>query len=563
MSGTTESDYSYPLRASEAVGNMESLLAVKPLELSLDEKVRLKVFEEGLFTKYERATHFEITEHTIYPGAFTTEEGKKLFTDIYLGGKETPRLGEVDAKDIERIFMEADLSKIPKDKREKAHDFSYEWAKNKFTEELIASKGDVGGVENPVRIKRVVDPEDLAEEIKNLRILKAELKKEISQSGNNGDFFEGQSVILNIYRKRVNVALANLYENEGVDSRKLERIDHFLNGIGSEFNAKGMFESIPGRLRQYASKRKAELPIETPEYRKFNSVLVNSGQAKVLAEMVLNEYGLNSGDRKWNVVIEDGRSTLAVQYKSGSDVVRKIAIPKNFERGLVDTLTVLAHEIEGHVLRHVNKELAGPVSLKLFEQKSMGRTGILSEGAAMYIEGKTQEMVAGMKGRAEPYFFTGLESKMAGGSFKDVFLAIADLYSERNFGVPLKSLFEDKDKFQEAVDNSFRRAMRIFRRNTPLTDASGYAPTSDAIDYIEQETVLDFLMSEDNRGTEISNLVYVAGLDLFSVFDLEKLGLLDLTKVEEPKMVTAKVVWPKIKAGLAAGQNIGQILHII
>jgi hypothetical protein len=152
---------------------------------------------------------------------------------------------------------------------------------------------------------------------------------------------------------------------------------------------------------------------------------------------------------------------------------------------------------------------------------------------------------------------------MAGGSFKDVFLAIADLYSERNFGVPLKSLFEDKDKFQEAVDNSFRRAMRIFRRNTPLTDASGYAPTSDAIDYIEQETVLDFLMSEDNRGTEISNLVYVAGLDLFSVFDLEKLGLLDLTKVEEPKMVTAKVVWPKIKAGLAAGQNIGQILHII
>ena len=74
----------YPLRPSELVGQPDFLTVIEPLVLDEEERKGLADFEQPLFEEAQRLKGISASTHVIYPGAFTDEEGSRIFAEIYL-----------------------------------------------------------------------------------------------------------------------------------------------------------------------------------------------------------------------------------------------------------------------------------------------------------------------------------------------------------------------------------------------------------------------------------------------------------------------------------------------
>jgi len=207
-------------------------------------------------------------------------------------------------------------------------------------------------------------------------------------------------------------------------------------------------------------------------------------------------------------------------------------------------------------LRFDNRE-QGIGGLSLLEEFSMGRTGILSEAGAMWIEDQTKRQLVGMPRFAKPFYGLMLLEKQGGGSFKDCFRAYLDAYTEIN-RQDLDELMKDERKGQGIFKRAFSSALRIFRNQTPLDDESGFLPASSQLNYIEQELVAQTLFENG-----LGKILFLGGIDLYSLRDLQKLGFLDWEKVQEPKFAAAKEIWPVIKGALDQGKNLQEAIDAL
>jgi hypothetical protein len=180
----------------------------------------------------------------------------------------------------------------------------------------------------------------------------------------------------------------------------------------------------------------------------------------------------------------------------------------------------------------------------------------------MWVEGETHLLICGMKREAEPYYYLALKTRMEGGDFRKCFAVVAEKYSRRKYDLSLNNTIQDPQKFREMAEYVYSRILRVFRKDTPLSDESGYLSTSDTIDYLEQELVVDRLMAKKTTDN-IYKLLFVSGVDLYSIFDLVKLGLLDLEKIKEPEMATAKMVWPRIEKFLRDGNDLTDLSKLL
>lgn len=660
--------YPYPLRPSELVRKPDFLREVEPLPLSQEEKDKLLEFERSFFERAKNLKEISVSDHVIYPEAFTTEKGRRLFTAIYadagledriqslaadrgvklksiktkrqvydaffddlleavdseegferyrgegvgftrltgslkqLGGKEgapvilvgdIARPGQLTTVDIQRVFSEVDLGNIPKQIRVRANRYSSDWAKEEFATAFKQADGDTDSIGNPRRITRIVNIDEVIKRIEGLRKLKLGLKKQEQELGSEeGNLVEAKRILLGLYQRYVNVLIAGQYSTgrvlvaqaggvmsegerralsliKGIKhqteagrfeqdkaSRTLERIDHFLKGTGVRIGTDGLFETIPEKLAEYAQARAGELPPkETPEYEKYNSHQVNAEQTKSFSEVILAEYGLADGDAAWSAVVLEKKGTLGVKFKEKGEKLREVRIPRTFERGLVDTLAVLAHEIEGHVLRHANREAGLADGLLLTEELSTGRSSVLSEAAAMRIEEETKQKMVGMGREALPYYYLVLLEKSRGGSFKDCFRIFFEARAKREYAMTLEESLQDERFYREIFEYVYPRTLRIFRKHTPLSDSSGFLPASSQLEYIEQELIVDVL-----RGRGLGRLLHLSGIDLYSIEELRRLGMLNLTKIREPKLVVARQIWPQIKRGLDEDKNLDEVI---
>ena len=137
-------------------------------------------------------------------------------------------------------------------------------------------------------------------------------------------------------------------------SRTMERIDHFLQGVGLKRGKDGLWETIPERFRQHLEARAALSEIaETPDYQRYNGIKVNAKQAKRLAEIILSGYGFD--ERGWSIYISPTKKTFSVRYRGKGEIVKQIKIPKTLDKGLIDVLVSLEHEMT-HVLQRDNQE---------------------------------------------------------------------------------------------------------------------------------------------------------------------------------------------------------------
>lgn len=482
-----------------------------------------------------------------------------------LTGKEENLVGKMEngfneKENISNRFSEVDLKKVPVQLRKAANGYASGWAKKEFVEDFRKNGGNVDLVDNPERACRVVDLDKLEEKMASLRKFKRNLKGMERTEDDSNNLGKAKLAMLKIYREYVNTLIVDEYENgrllknesnkdranevlelfrgnlRGNDFRVMEKLDHFIAGSGLRVGDDGLFESVPDKLSKYIHSR-MQLEVEHNEkYEKYNTVTVDADTAKKLIESVLKVYGFDSGEKPWKVEVMKGKDSLAVIKGK-----RTIRIPESFSRGLIDTLGVIAHEIEGHVLRIENQE-NGELGMKLVDEMSSGRGGILSEAASMSIEDRTKKMMVGEARLANPYYYLILEEKNRGGSFKDCFEVFARKYVETNYKMSLEDIMQDSEKYNDLFKYVYDRTLRIFRKNTPLDDSSGFLPATDQLEYIEQELVVEKL---ENLG--LSKLLYFNGLDLFSIKELLKLGVVDLDKIREPEMVTANVIWPIVK----------------
>ena len=584
----TKTSFPYPPRPSEIIRHPDFLTGVEPLSLIEGEKEEISRFEAPLFDELQKIKGISVSTHVIYPMAFANEEGSRIFAEIYLD-REMEDGETFSEQEIVKGFWGADLASISVESRKRANFYSSEWAKEQFAREFQAAGGDLERISNPERITKIVDVDKLIERIEGLRNFKQRLKELSRELANEDTLTEAQRTVLELYQRYVNVLIAQEYDSgrilsaypqrtdrettalnllRGIESsgqaddrfsskrasRTLERIDHFLAGTGVEIETNGLFKTIPERLAEYAWKRAAEpSPQETVEYRQFNGYRIDPQQAKILCESILESYGFTEGDRAWSVVILKRKGTLGV-----SKGKREVRIPESFNRGLIDTLTVLAHEVEGHVLRYRNQEACLGNGLRLVDEFTTGRGGLFSEAAAMRIEDDTKQAMVGQKREALPYYYLVLLTKREGGSFKDCFRTFFEAHAERKYGLSLDGAVNNQEVYREIFDYTYDRVLRVFRRNTPLDDTSGFLPTSEQLEYVEQELVVDVL-----REKGLAKLLNVAGIDLYSLQELRHLDMLDLSRIEEPRLVVAREIWPKLRGILNEGKTLEEAIEAL
>ena len=174
----------------------------------------------------------------------------------------------------------------------------------------------------------------------------------------------------------------------------------------------------------------------------------------------------------------------------------------------------------------------------------------------MMIEGKTKELICGMPRPAKPYYWAMLLAKQKGGSFKDCFLAYLRTYTRVHFGEEEgEKIMRDKKRWKKIGRRAYSSALRIFRRQTPLEDKSGYLPTSKTLDYLEGELVAKILWENG-----LAKVLFVGGVDLYSLTDLRRLGFLAWEEIQEPRLVVAKEIWPKLKESLDQGKSLDEAI---
>lgn len=88
----------YPLRSSELVSRPDFLQDIEPLPFTEKQKKEVLEFEEPFFEELKRLKEISVSTHTIYPGAFVSEEGSRLFSAVYLDKNLKERLESLAAQ---------------------------------------------------------------------------------------------------------------------------------------------------------------------------------------------------------------------------------------------------------------------------------------------------------------------------------------------------------------------------------------------------------------------------------------------------------------------------------
>jgi len=575
----------YPSRITEFLEKANFFRAIKevnPLNLNSEQKEELfgkRRYEAGLAERFGAILERKVPFHSLFAGWLTTDEGWEKAKEVY--SQTNPQLIEIakpeSAEEAAEIFFGLKgLVGVGKEVREKIYGLSLRWARERFLKQFLKAKGNLEEVENPLRIARVLDPQALKEKIEALRQFKREIKEEERRiKDEKGDFAEAKRIILSLYRRRVNMELAELYSLgiivarqpnilpeekqeilrllrgclSEVAPRTLQRMDRFLRGVGAQVRSdeEGVVgeavKTIPGDFAQYIEeKARQPIPEESEEYKKYKKYIVGAEQAEKICRGVLSLCGFEN----WRTRIKINITGFKVNYSEGAIEVR---IPQDLNMELPRLMAILAHEIEGHAWRSRNRQKVG---LCLVRDFGSPRGESLSEAAGVWAERETLREAFGMGEVFEKRaYYWILREKERGGSFKDCFRA-ALLAKVGGNEEKLERLLENEERFYKEGRAAFRETLRLFEAGKiPLSDKSGFLGDSAELSYLEQEMV-----TEELERLGLRRLIFVGGIDIYSAVDLLRLGALRIEEIEEPQFVVARQIWPKIKEVLDRGGSL-------
>ena len=561
---------------------------IKPLKLKDTSKLYDAAFEDVQriasddeeYKKFlQEGARFANLEETIKEHKINTQE-------LTLTGSPSINPEDLGENQIEKSFMHTDLRSIPSQIRSRANTYSSQKAQEDFKEKFRQQSGVLSEHDAPKRVGKIVSPTGLKKKLRSLRETKKQIKvtrRKIAEN-EDGNLAQAKLTLASLYQRQINYKIAELYasarlfaesdqpknksQKEALDEvygfsadeesranipRVMERIDHFLQGVGLEIAPNGLFQTIPGQLAQHIETKIDQAKDTNPEYERYNAHKVNAEQMAMLCNATISHYGWDKLKKPWRAKVDKTKSRMTANLTA-----KTIKIPPKLKRGIIDALAVASHELEGHATRQQNKSaLKG--NLKIISEVA-GRSGILSEAGAMGVEAKTKQETVGVERTPVPYYYIALKEKQRGGNFASCFLAYFEAKSKREFGMTTQELITDQENYNKVFAAAYTGTLRIFRSHTPLSDSSGYVSTSEQLEYAEQELVGEALLTDEARALGLDNLLFIKGIDLYSLYELQRLSALDLKDVQKPDLFPAKMLWPKIKEGLDEGKSLDEIL---
>ena len=441
-----------------------------------------------------------------------------------------------------------------------------------------------------------LNPDTVLKKYQGYRELRSQIKKELNslKSAEASELSKARTEILKMYLTRINELIAENYpelyyitkkaqlmgpENllgsekqliEGLVGSKnidksLSRFDKLIHGADIETTGehpqvstqlKTTAQSIKEVRQKLAVVNKDEKIREKgldPE--KLSSVMISAEERQRWGEEVLKAYGILSEmpasefdsqrpgpapDNNWQFVIRSDRSTMAVDGK------QKVIFDAEKTRPIEKALAVgITHEIEGHVLQHLNKQL---LPFRLFKKVGGGRQSVFAEAGAVYNESLFIKENFGYDRIPGGAYVSAMEERLRGGNYLD---CVKAFYEAKLPAITHKytdlSTPQAKKEMETLKVEAIDRAKRLFRGADLNSDESpsSYLRSSKDSAYLEQDIVTDYLVASN-----LQALAYIAGINLDNAVTLMKLGMLDLSKIQTPKFV-AKDIWERIKGRFA------------
>lgn len=476
---------------------------------------------------------------------------------------------ELSVETLNNQFTQLDLRTVP-------HEYLYALGaetgrrrEEEFVREFREADGDLTAVSDPLRVRRVVNTDDLMRKLSGLRDLRRDVRSQEKAETGSDALSEARRIILSLYRERTNTFLADLYADAALlhndhsgqqlagsaetaveaiptlTDKNRRRINRFLQGIGID-EVSGEYQDITDRIAAQAERPTTGQEINETS-RHYNDYKITAGQAKQLMQLLLDHYGALKGENPWTTIIDVGKRSLSVDNDS-----RIAQIPQRYNGGLVNAITVIEHE-GAHALQRLNQDRATRHRLQIISRFPTGRNSVLAEAGAMQIGRQAKLEMVGVESNAAPYFYDGLRVKEAGGTFKECFAAMLASYAQRAKGLSVAELLHDDVAYSEAASYVYARALRLFREEDGLDNPTAGISSTMQLSYIEQEILTD-VMEEHGIGS----LVYLRGVDLYSLARLRRLGVIEMDEIQTPDLFLVHEFWPKIKIRLDSGQPFAE-----
>jgi hypothetical protein len=589
----------YPQRAFEDVDQMVD--EIQKIILGEEPKIKLSETEEGNLLDFERALRIEfeniyklsINSTTLYLDYFATKEGQQLLWEKT--GLELTSDNPIWIRDF--IFSHSEhIAKIGSAARNKISGETLA-CKNRTLLDQIAETADANGdisvqdIPIPQKIGILLNPVKAKDKIEGLRSFKQSLKEKYDaigrQTSDSLDFKKAQKDFLDIYRRRANILIMDLFpyallvdqkkqsvgdHNLSRDEREFlahfegltspgknrSRLDKLIYGASKEYDEKGWKHQTPGSLMPYVEKI-AKLGEEVEIHKEELIRAKGLDPEKIIGEQIDIETRSNIGeeilasydklssqpridyrpertgrapDGKWQIVNLPSRSTFGVVESKGA-----VLGPEKIPYSVADTFETLGHEIEGHVLQSENKKL---MDLEYFQKLGKdSRAAILSEGGAMYVQDRISTEAFGYPTIPHPHYIRAMQKKLEGGNYLDCTKAFYDsrmlaIKRKRNEGALDDAAF--KKEISESVRAALNRAERLFGMGTDLASQEKHLTHSKDTAYLEQ-----YILTEKLKETGLEKLLFLGSGNLQDIITLLRLDKLDLSKIQTPKYQALKI----------------------
>lgn len=586
--------------AKEIRSEMEAARDRHPLSES--ERAAFIRFENALGETLEKIYSLSPKSATAYSEYLLTEEGRASFEKLFGISVD----GD-DSDSVKRFLLGHVPEILSANGKDRTNFFrrSNDYHEQSLFSELSATMDedaaiDIRNATTPDRIHLLLTPEESLRRSERLRQFKGTLKKFHSELVNGPHLGQEMERVLSdtldLYSRRVNemiigssqaaaslkekrtllgqeslsdpekalLQLSSITENPETD---LSRMDKVIHGASEEHDSNGWQKQVGEELARYADSIEEEIIKSTlhekdslenlgldPE--RIGAKSLTFGETQSIGDELLSRYGLLSAfgsdtfdpddptpapDGKWRFVLHERYDASGFSTDPKSKTVKG---PRK-DLSVMDVLPTLAHEIEGHVLQHTNKEL---LPLRIFKRSGAGRWAPFAECAAMRNQDFVSRNAFGTSFLPGPHYTRAISKKLEGGSYLECVEAhyesmLSLSRAKRDAGIL------DKDGFRNeavsALKRSINRAKRLFVNELGLDRQSSFLVHSKDTAYLEQTEVFRAF-----REQGIEKLLYIGSANSEALRFLCGNGFVDPDNVIDPKFYSLEI-WDRIKGNYA------------
>lgn len=577
----------------EKIKTLQSLECgtIEKIPLTKEEKEQLLSVEDSLGEKLDTIQKIIPKDTSYYLEYFLTEEGKKDFVETT--GINFPENIETEEDVARFIYNSRDaLKEVTPKKRTNLAGRSRNSNEDNIYKQLqknIEEGKDIGTAEipSPIPTKFLLTPELTLQKINEQRIFKQDLKAMraemyTTENEQSPEYRAALLGILDIYQRKINISLsdrlsrgvpvAQKAELLGADSlseeeatllensvgttranRHASRYDKFVYGASQDSNNEGMYEQIPDELSAFADELEEEY-LEDYLHRDVNILKkgldpkkifeknISPEQVEEWANETLSIYDQpeEKEEKKWEFESRDAYKTLSVNGRT-----KKIKSGKT-TRNIADTLAiVLGHEIEGHMVQHVNKK---KIPLRLFQNLGGDRYGLNAEGGAMFNQNHITEEAFGYSSPPHPHYIRAMQCRLNSGTYTECVQAFYESAIK-----PLQIQHENSqlsddeftEKCKDELKTAVNRTKRLFRDSIDNEEKTSYITNSKDTVYLEQVKLYKELKKHG-----LEKYLFISGVNIDTAIQLMKTGLLDSGEIEKPQY-HALDIWERVKDSYA------------